>query len=66
EGGVMKMQPVRSVTVPVGGKVELKPGGVHLMLINLKRNLTAGDRFEVMLTFEKSGSMTVASEVRQP
>jgi hypothetical protein len=66
EGGVMKMQPVTGgIEIPARGRVELKPGGYHIMLIGLKRDLKAGDRFAVTLEFEKSGAVTVESEVRE-
>ena len=65
EGAVMKMKPVSNgIEIPAGGQVELKPGGYHMMLINLRRNLKLGDRFAVTLKFEKSGTMTVEAEVR--
>lgn len=66
EGGVMKMRPVSGgVEVPAGGRVEFKSGSYHIMLIGLKRNLKVGDRFTVTLEFEKSGTLTVESEVRE-
>ncbi len=52
--------------IPAEGRIEFRSGGYHIMLMRLKRNLEAGDRFEVVLEFEKSGTMTVESEVRQP
>jgi len=67
EGDVMKMQPLpEGIEVPAGGQVELKPGGYHIMLINLKRDLKVGDRFTVTLEFEKSGTLNVEVEVREP
>ena len=67
EGGVMKMQPVvGGVEVPAGERMAFKPGGYHIMLIGLKRDLKVGDRFAVTLEFEKSGVVTVESEVREP
>ncbi len=62
--GAMKMEPVRAVDVPAGGKVEFKPGGYHIMLIGLTRDLTVGDRFDVILAFKESGEITVQAEVR--
>lgn len=64
EGGMMKMRPVsRGIEIPAGGRVELKPGGYHLMLINLRRELNAGDRFSVALELEKSGTITAEAQV---
>ncbi len=66
ENQVMKMRPVagQRLDIPAGGNVELKPGGVHLMLIGLKQQLKPGDKVDVTLTFEKSGDKTVQAEVR--
>ncbi|MFQ5595183.1 MAG: copper chaperone PCu(A)C [Anaerolineae bacterium] len=67
EGDVMQMQPIAGgVEVPARSRVVFEPGGAHIMLIGLKRDLKAGDRFTVVLEFEKSGTLTVESEVRQP
>ena len=67
EGGVMKMRPVvGGIEVPAGGQVELKPGGYHVMLIGLTQNLVEGDRFRMVLQFEKSGPLTVEAVVRMP
>jgi copper(I)-binding protein len=65
EGGVMRMNQVPAIEVPAGGRVELKPGDYHVMLIGVRRELKLGDRFPVRLQFEKSGSLTVEAEVRQ-
>jgi copper(I)-binding protein len=66
EGDVMRMQPVSAIEIPAGGQVELKPGDYHIMLIGLHHDLAVGDRFSVILTFEKSGTLTVEAEVREP
>jgi copper(I)-binding protein len=67
EGEVMKMQLLPDgIEIPAGGEVELKPGGYHIMLIGLKRDLNEGDRFTLVLEFEKSGRLTVEVPVRQP
>lgn len=62
--GVMSMSPVASIPVPAGGSVTLEPGGLHVMLIGLKRDMAVGDKFNLTLDFEKSGSRTVEVEVR--
>ena len=60
EGDVMKMVPVKEgLEIPAGGRVELRPGGYHMMLIGLKRDLKPGDRFMLRLRFEKSGERQV-------
>lgn len=67
EGDVMQMQSVAGgVEVPARSRVIFEPGGAHIMLIGIKRDLKASERFPVVLEFEKSGTLTVESEVRQP
>ena len=65
-GGMMTMQPVDSVPVPAGETVELKPGGYHVMLLDVQKELVPGDTIEVTLTFELAGEVTVTAEVREP
>ena len=52
DGNVMKMRPVTGLDLPPGRSVELKPGGYHVMLMDLKRPLKAGERIPVELRFE--------------
>jgi len=62
EGNVMKMRQVKDIAVPAGGSVELKPGGLHLMFMNIKAPLTSGETVPVKLKFVKAGEV----EVRMP
>lgn len=64
EGNVMTMRPVPRFEVPAGGRLEMKPGGHHIMLMGLKRDLKPGDTVTVTVTFEKAGPMTVEATVR--
>ncbi len=66
QGGMMRMRPVEAVSVPAGGTVEFKPGGLHVMLMDLKRDLKPGDTFSLTLKFEKAGARSVEVTVRQP
>lgn len=67
QGDRMMMQQVQDgLEIPARGSVQLKPKDYHLMLMGLKRSLTAGEHFEVQLEFEHSGIKTVLSEVRKP
>jgi hypothetical protein len=53
ENDVMKMRPVEGgIEIPAGGSVELKPGGYHIMLMELKRELLVGEAISLTLTFE--------------
>ena len=59
EGNVMKMRQVKDIPVPAGGAVELKPGGMHLMFMNIKAPLAAGETVPVKLKFAKAGEVEV-------
>lgn len=57
--GAMKMQQVSSVPVVAGTATELKPGGYHIMLMQLAKPLRTGESFQVTLTFTKAGKVVV-------
>ena len=63
EGNVMKMRQVKDIAVPAGGSVELKPGGYHLMFLNLKGPFAAGQTVPVKLKFAKAGELEVKMPV---
>ena len=61
----VSMRPVEGgINIPAGGKVELKPGGYHIMLIDLAQPLDVGAKITVTLQFEKSGEITLEAEIR--
>jgi copper(I)-binding protein len=58
--GVMTMRPLDAgLEIKPGEKVELKPGGFHIMFLDLKRQLKQGERVKSTLTFEKAGTVEV-------
>ncbi|WP_373235644.1 copper chaperone PCu(A)C [Cohaesibacter celericrescens] len=59
EGDVMKMRQVDSIELPAKTTVALKPGGYHVMMMQLKAPLKKGESFPLELTFEKAGKLTV-------
>ncbi|MBX9909126.1 MAG: copper chaperone PCu(A)C [Beijerinckiaceae bacterium] len=62
--GVMTMRPLDAgIVVPPGGKVELKPGGFHIMFMDLKQPLKQDERLKGTLTFEKAGAVEVEFKV---
>jgi copper(I)-binding protein len=63
EGGTMKMAPVESLTVPAGARVDLAPGGYHVMLLELEGHLFPGDRFDVTLRFRHAGEVVARARV---
>ncbi len=66
ENDVTSMRPVEYIEVPAEGETELKPGGLHIMLIGLKHELKEGDKVRLTLEFEKAGTVSVEAEVRAP
>ncbi len=64
EGDTVRMVPVGAVEVPAGGEVQFRPGGLHVMLMELKRDLKAGDSFELRLRFERAGEVVLSVPVR--
>jgi periplasmic copper chaperone A len=67
ENGLMLMREVEGgLPLPAGQKLELKSGGsLHVMLIDLKQKLKAGDSFPLTVTFEKSGPRNVIVKVER-
>lgn len=65
EGATMKMQEMKDgLPIPANGTVELKPGGYHVMVMNLKTPLKDGEMVHVDLVFAKAGSVTVNAKVQ--
>ncbi|MGZ5039151.1 MAG: copper chaperone PCu(A)C [Usitatibacter sp.] len=66
--GTMRMHAVDSVALPAGRRVELKPGGYHVMLLGIAKPLGAGDKVPLTLTIEGPGgrrsTVDVVAEVR--
>ncbi len=63
EGGVMKMREVPAYEVPAKGSFELKPGGAHLMFVDVKRPFKEGEKIPVKLKFEKAGEVSAEFQV---
>lgn len=55
ENNVMRMRAVSALDLPAGKPVELKPGGYHVMLLDLKRQLKPGETVPVTLQIEQGG-----------
>ena len=68
EGDVARMRPVQSLRVVPGAPVHLAPGGYHIMLMGLKRQLKAGERIPLVLHFQRAdnsaGKLSFQAEVR--
>ncbi len=62
--GVMQMRQVQAIDVPSTGTVQLAPGGLHLMFMDLPAGFAVGETVPVQLTFERTGVVNVNLEVR--
>ena len=60
---MMQMSPLEAVLVPAGGELELKPGGYHIMLMGLTRDIKEGEQVEVTLHFKSSPDIVVTVPV---
>lgn len=64
DGGVMKMRELaKGLEIKPGETVELKPGGYHLMFMDLKSGLKEGQTVKGTLMFEKAGKVDVEFKV---
>ena len=66
EGDIARMREVASIHLHPGETVELRPGGIHGMLIGVSRELAPGDRFPLLLIFASGDSLGNTVEVRRP
>lgn len=69
DGDVMRMREVKAIDLPKGKSVSLEPGGYHIMLMNLKKPIAAGDVIPLNLVIESGGkkqTVEVKAEARAP
>ena len=66
EGDVMKMRPASVIDLPAGRPFELKPGGFHLMLQDLKKPIEAGSSVPVTLVFRNAAGVESRMDLRIP
>jgi len=66
QGDVMRMRQVQSVELPAGKLVELKPGGYHIMLLNLKAQVKEGDTVPFSLVFEGKDGKRETVDIKAP
>lgn len=66
ESGTAMMRPVKAIEIKPGTRTELKPGGLHAMLIGLRHPLKEGERVKLTLTFERAGTIDIEAVVDKP
>ena len=64
--GIARMRMAGEINIPAGDRIEMVPGGTHIMLEGLRAPLKTGDRFDLVLRFKESGDKTVKVTVAGP
>ena len=66
ENDVMRMRQVPGLDLSAGRTLELKPGGYHVMLMDLKQPLKAGEQVPITLVFEDAAQKRFTQEIKAP
>lgn len=66
ENDMMRMRQVEQIELPAGKAVELKPGGYHLMLLGLDKQVEAGGTVDITLQFENAAGQKEEVKVSAP
>jgi copper(I)-binding protein len=64
DGDVIRMREVKSLEIPARERYELRPGGSHLMLVDIVRPLKKGEKLAMRLVFERAGELEIELEVQ--
>lgn len=64
EDGVMRMRARTDVDLPAGEALRFEPGGLHVMLMDVRQDLVAGDSLALVLRFEDGTEQAVHVTVR--
>ncbi|MBI3713208.1 MAG: copper chaperone PCu(A)C [Burkholderiales bacterium] len=64
EGDMMKMREIKDLPLPAGKTIELKPGGMHIMLFGLKKAVKEGEKIKLNLTVEDNNKKRQQVEVQ--
>jgi len=64
--GVARMRMAGEINIPAGDRIEMVPGGTHIMLQGLRAPLKTDDQFDLVLRFKESGDKTVKVAVVKP
>ena len=63
EGDISRMREVKGYEIPANGTFEAKPGGAHLMFVNIKAPFKEGEQIPATLRFAKAGEIKVEFHV---
>lgn len=65
--GVMIMRAVDGgIDIPAGARIQLAPGGYHVMLIGLKAPLNIDQKYDITLVFQSAGKITISGLAKRP
>jgi len=65
DNGVMRMREIPFILIPANGKTELKPGGLHIMLIQPVTPIKQGNNVNITLTFEDKSTKDLSIPVKR-
>lgn len=65
DNGMMKMRRVEAIEIPANGTTVLKPGGLHIMLIDLHDGLKLDQKVAITLEFKDGSSQVIEAPVRK-
>jgi len=63
DGDVFRMREVKGYDIPARGSFEFKPGGAHLMFVNIKAPFKEGAKVPLTLRFERAGEVKIELQV---
>ena len=63
-GDMMGMREIGSIVIEGGKAVKLEPGGKHIMVLKLKRDIKVGDKIDFILNFKRSGEQSITAEAK--
>ena len=64
-GDVMGMREIGSITIEPESLVKLEPGGMHIMVMRLKKDISNGDEIEFKLYFRKAGEISITAKAKK-
>ena len=63
-GDVMGMREIGKIIVEPGSSVKLEPGGTHIMVMRLKRDIKIGDEIDFTLYFRNADKISITAEAK--
>ncbi|MEJ2494295.1 MAG: copper chaperone PCu(A)C, partial [Ignavibacteriaceae bacterium] len=65
KGDLTGMREIGQIVISPGEKVTLEPGGMHIMVMKLKKDLMIKDKVDFNLHFRKAGDIKITAEVKE-